>query len=226
MSEEENKGTELSEAEKAELQKSEKGAVIELLAPLENYLSAGVHIGTHTCTKYMEKFIYRVRPEGLYVLDVRKIDERLRIAAKFLSRFTPSGILAVASRPYAFTPVQKFAEVVGGRAITGRLVPGTLTNPYLDRFIEPEVLLVSDPRTDTQAIKEAADMGIPVVAFADTDAKIEYVDLVIPANNKGRKSLALLYWLLARQILRERKQIPMDADIPVKVEEFEVKLVQ
>jgi small subunit ribosomal protein S2 len=85
---------------------------------------------------------------------------------------------------------------------------------------------VSDPRTDTQAIKEAADMGIPVVAFADTDAKIEYVDLVIPANNKGRKSLALLYWLLARQILRERKQIPMDADIPVKVEEFEVKLVQ
>ncbi|BDC19141.1 30S ribosomal protein S2 [Acidianus sp. HS-5] len=223
---EENKGTELSEAEKAELQKSEKGAVIELLAPLESYLSAGVHIGTHTCTKYMEKFIYRVRPEGLYVLDVRKIDERLRIAAKFLARFTPTGILAVASRPYAFTPVQKFAEVVGGKSITGRLVPGTLTNAYLNRFMEPEALLVSDPRTDTQAIKEAADMGIPVVAFADTDAKIEYVDLVIPANNKGRKSLALLYWILARQILRERKQIPMDADIPVKVEEFEVKLVQ
>ncbi|ABP96279.1 MULTISPECIES: 30S ribosomal protein S2 [Metallosphaera] len=225
MSENE-RGTQLTEEEKEELQRGEKGAIIELLVPLENYLSAGVHIGTHTCTRYMERFIYRVRPEGLYVLDVRKIDERLRVAAKFLSRFQPQSILAVASRPYAFTPVQKFAEVVGARAVVGRMVPGMLTNPYLEDFIEPEVLLVSDPRTDTQAIKEAADMGIPVVAFSDTDAKVDYVDLVIPSNNKGRKSLALLYWALARQILRERKEIAPDADIPVKVEEFEVKLSQ
>jgi SSU ribosomal protein S2P len=199
MSENE-RGTQLTDEEKAELQRGEKGAVIELLVPLESYLSAGVHIGTHTCTRYMEKFIYRVRPEGLYVLDVRKIDERLRIAAKFLARYQPSSILAVASRPYAFTPVQKFADVVGARAIVGRMVPGILTNPYLEGFIEPEVLLVSDPRTDLQAIKEAADMGIPVAAFSDTDAKVDYVDLIIPSNNKGRKSLALLYWALARQV--------------------------
>ncbi|MEM4046577.1 MAG: 30S ribosomal protein S2, partial [Metallosphaera sp.] len=173
-----------------------------------------------------ERFIYRVRPEGLYVLDVRKIDERLRIAAKFLSRFQPQSILAVASRPYAFTPVQKFAEVVGARSVVGRMIPGMLTNPYLEDFIEPEVLLVSDPRTDVQAIKEAADMGIPVVAFSDTDAKVDYVDLIIPSNNKGRKSLALLYWALARQVLRERKEISADGNIPVKVEEFEVKLSQ
>lgn len=226
MSEKDERKTELSEEEKQELQKTEKGTLIELLVPLENYLSAGVHIGTHSCTRYMEKFIYRVRPEGLYVLDVRKIDERLRTAAKFLSRFPPSSILAVASRPYAYTPVQKFAEVINGKYIVGRLVPGSLTNPYLNKFMEPEVLLVSDPRTDTQAIKEASSMGIPVIAFADTDAKVEFVDLVIPANNKGRKSLALLYWALARQVLRERKEIPMDGDIPVKVEEFEVKLSQ
>ncbi|MEM4146683.1 MAG: 30S ribosomal protein S2, partial [Metallosphaera sp.] len=214
------------EEEKEELQRGEKGAIIELLVPLDNYLSAGVHIGTHTCTRYMERFIYRVRPEGLYVLDVRKIDERLRIAAKFLSRFQPQSILAVASRPYAFTPVQKFAEVVGARSVVGRMIPGMLTNPYLEDFIEPEVLLVSDPRTDVQAIKEAADMGIPVVAFSDTDAKVDYVDLIIPSNNKGRKSLALLYWALARQVLRERKEISADGNIPVKVEEFEVKLSQ
>ncbi|MBW9141324.1 MAG: 30S ribosomal protein S2 [Candidatus Aramenus sp.] len=223
-SEEENKSTELSEEEKSELKRSEKGTEIELLVPLETYLSSGIHIGTHSCTRYMEKFIYRIRPEGLYVLDVRKIDERLRIAAKFLSRFPGNAILATAARPYAFTPVQKFAEVVGGRSITGRFVPGTLTNPYLSHYMEPEVLVVSDPRTDVQAIKEAAEVGIPIVAFADTDAKIDYVDLIIPANNKGRKSLALLYWILARQVLRERKEIPPDGDIPVKVEEFEVKL--
>ncbi|AEB94258.1 MAG: 30S ribosomal protein S2 [Metallosphaera sp.] len=225
MSENE-RGTQLTEEEKEELQRGEKGAIIELLVPLDNYLSAGVHIGTHTCTRYMERFIYRVRPEGLYVLDVRKIDERLRIAAKFLSRFQPQSILAVASRPYAFTPVQKFAEVVGARSVVGRMIPGMLTNPYLEDFIEPEVLLVSDPRTDVQAIKEAADMGIPVVAFSDTDAKVDYVDLIIPSNNKGRKSLALLYWALARQVLRERKEISADGNIPVKVEEFEVKLSQ
>jgi len=225
MSEKEKEG-QLSEEEKAELQKSEKGAVIELLVPLDTYLSAGVHIGTHTCTKYMEKFVYRVRPEGLYVLDVRKIDERLRIAAKFLSRFTPENIVAVTSRPYAYTPVSKFAEVIRGRSIVGRFPPGILTNPYLPTHIEPEVLVVTDPRTDLQAIKEASETGIPVVAFSDTDAKVDFVDLVIPANNKGRKSLALLYWVLARQILRERREIAPEGEIPQRVEDFETRLVE
>ncbi|MDT7875482.1 MAG: 30S ribosomal protein S2 [Sulfolobaceae archaeon] len=225
MSDQEKEG-QLSEEEKAELQKSEKGTLIELLVPLETYLSAGVHIGTHTCTSYMERFVYRVRPEGLYVLDVRKIDERLRIAAKFIARYSPEGILAVASRPYAYTPVQKFAEIVRGKAVIGRFPPGTLTNPHLSNYIEPEVLIVTDPRTDVQAIKEAAKVGIPVVGFVDTDAKVDFIDLVIPANNKGRKSLALLYWILARQILRERKEIPLDGDIPVRVEDFETRLAE
>jgi small subunit ribosomal protein S2 len=174
----------------------------------------------------MERFVYRVRPEGLYVLDVRKIDERLRIAAKFIARYSPEGILAVASRPYAYTPVQKFAEIVRGKAVIGRFPPGTLTNPHLSNYIEPEVLIVTDPRTDVQAIKEAAKVGIPVVGFVDTDAKVDFIDLVIPANNKGRKSLALLYWILARQILRERKDIPLDGDIPVRVEDFETRLAE
>jgi small subunit ribosomal protein S2 len=226
MSEKEEKGGELTEEEKAELQKTEKGVIIELLVPLETYLSSGVHIGTHNCTKQMEKFVYRVRPEGLYVLDVRKIDERLRIAAKFMSRFLPDSILTVASRPYAHRPALKFSEVVKSKVIVGRFIPGTLTNPLLPTYIEPEVVLISDPRTDTQAVKEAYKRGIPVVAFVDTDSPLSYIDIAIPANNKGRKSLALLYWILARQILRERREIAPDADLPIPIEEFEVKLVQ
>ncbi|MDT7861865.1 MAG: 30S ribosomal protein S2 [Saccharolobus sp.] len=226
MSEKEEREGELTEAEKEELKKSEKGTVIELLVPVDTYLSAGVHIGTHSCTKYMERFVYRVRPEGLYVLDVRKIDERIRIAAKFLARYDPQDIVSVASRPYAFRPVQKFAEVIGARALVGRIIPGTFTNPHLSSYLEPKVLLVSDPRTDTQAIKEAAKVGIPIVALADTDAKVDFIDLIIPANNKGRKSLALLYWLLARQILRERKVIPPDGDLAVPISEFEMRLAQ
>ncbi|MEM1622582.1 MAG: 30S ribosomal protein S2 [Sulfolobales archaeon] len=198
--------------------------VSDLLAPPELYLEAGVHIGTYICTKYMKRFVYRTRPDGPYILDIRKIDERLRIAAKFISSFEPRSVLAVSSRPYGFTPVQKFAEFTGARFATGRFIPGTITNPYLDIHIDAEVLIASDPRVDEQAIEEASKVGIPVVAIASTDAKLNNVDLVIPGNNKGRKSLALIYWLLARQVLRERGVLQPDANLPVSYETFETKV--
>ncbi|RLG87483.1 MAG: 30S ribosomal protein S2 [Thermoprotei archaeon] len=196
----------------------------ELLVPLELYLSAGVHIGTHSCTKHMERFVFKVRPDGLYIIDIRKTDERLRIAAGLLSRYEPETILAVAARQYGHRPVQRFAEFVKARAIVGRFIPGTLTNPKLEWFVEPEVLVVTDPRTDDQALTEALEVGIPVVAFASTDNRLSGVDLVIPGNNKGRRSLALLYWILARQVLRERKELGPDEDLPVSFEDFETKL--
>lgn len=200
-----------------------KPKTIELLIPLEQYLAAGVHIGTHICNKYMEKFVYRVRPDGLYVLDIRKVDERIRIAARFIARYEPEKILAVSVRQYGGKPVTKFCSLTRCKPVTGRFIPGTLTNPRLEYYVEPDLLVITDPRADAQAIDEAAEMGIPVVALADTDNKIEFIDLVIPANNKGRKSLALLYWLLARQVLRERGELAPDAELPVPVEEFEAK---
>ncbi len=197
---------------------------VELLIPLDRYLVAGVHIGTHICTKYMEEFVYRVRPDGLYILDVSKIDERLRIAAKFIARFEPSKIVAVSARQYGQKPVQQFCKYTGCKPIIGRLIPGTFTNPRLEWYLEPDVVIITDPRADSQAVIEAAEMGIPTVAFADTDNRTEYLDLIIPANNKGRKSLALLYWLLARQVLRERGELKPTEDLPVPVEEFEAKV--
>jgi small subunit ribosomal protein S2 len=200
------------------------GKVVELLVPLEKYLSAGVHIGTHICTAYMKRFVYRVRPDGLHILDIRKTDERLRIAARFLARFEPSKIVAVSVRQYGQRPVQKFCTYVGCIPITGRILPGTFTNPSLENYIEPDVILVTDPRADSQAIDEAARMGIPVVALADTDNRVENIDLIIPVNNKGRKSLALVYWILAREILREQGKIPPDQDLPEPPEAFEFKV--
>jgi small subunit ribosomal protein S2 len=200
------------------------GRVVELLVPLEKYLSAGVHIGTHICTTYMRRFVYRIRPDGLHILDIRKTDERLRIAAKFLARFEPSKIVAVSVRQYGQRPVQKFCTYVGCIPITGRILPGTFTNPSLENYIEPDVILVTDPRADSQAIDEAARMGIPVVALADTDNRVENIDLIIPVNNKGRKSLALVYWILAREILREQGKIPPDQDLPEPPEAFEFKV--
>jgi small subunit ribosomal protein S2 len=198
----------------------------ELLLPQDTMLSAGIHIGTRMKTKDMGPFIYRVRSDGLFVLDVKKTDERIRVAAKFLARFEPSKIATVAARLYGRSPVEKFCEVVGATPLLGRFIPGLLSNPLYPNRIEPGVIMVSDPKADVQAVKEASSVGIPVVALCSTDNDFAYVDLAIPTNNKGRRALAVIYWLLARQILRERGEIPPDGDISQSIDDFEVKLVR
>ncbi|MBS7640574.1 MAG: 30S ribosomal protein S2 [Candidatus Bathyarchaeia archaeon] len=201
-------------------------AAEELLLPQDIFLSFGMHIGTKIKTRDMEPFIYKVRPDGLYVLDIRKIDERIRIAAKFLSRFEPPKIVATAVRLYAKEPVTKFCEVTRATPVIGRFPPGLFLNPMYPGRIEPGVVLVSDPRADSQAIREATQIGVPVVALCSTDNDFTNIDLIIPTNNKGRKALAAVYWLLARQILRERGEIMPNADLPIPVEDFEVKLAE
>ena len=198
----------------------------ELLLPQDNLLSAGIHIGTRTKTTDMVPFIYRVRPDGLFVLDVKKTDERMRVAAKFLARFDPSKIVAVAARLYGRNPVGKFCEVTGAIPVIGRFIPGMLSNPIYPKRIEPGVVIVSDPKADAQAVREASIMGIPVVALCSTDNDFCDVDLVIPTNNKGRRALAVIYWLLARQIMREKGEITPDGDITLSIEDFEVKLTR
>jgi len=212
--------------EKREEEQVEVPVEEELLLPRDTLLSAGIHIGTRMKTKDMDPFIYRVRPDGLFVLDVKKTDERIRTSAKFLARFEPSKIASVAARLYGHSPVEKFCEVVGSTPIIGRFIPGLLSNPLYPDRIEPSVIIVSDPKADVQAVREASNVGIPVVALCSTDNDFAYVDLVIPTNNKGRRALAVIYWLLARQILRERGEIPPDRDISQSIDDFEVKLAK
>ncbi len=218
----ETKGEEKSEEERETTAVMEEG----LLMPRDTLLSAGIHIGTRMKTGDMEQFIYRVRPDGLFVLDVKKTDDRIRAAAKFLARFTQAKIAAAAARLYAQEPVRKFCEVTGANPVIGRFIPGLLSNPLYPNRIEPEVLIVSDPRADAQAVKEAASVGIPVVALCSTDNEFSGVDVVIPTNNKGRRALAVIYWLLARQVLRERGELPQDKDLPLTVEDFEAKITR
>ena len=217
------KGREEAKKEKFE-EETSVSVEEELLLPRDTLLSAGIHIGTRMKTKDMEQFIYRVRPDGLFVLDVKKTDERIRVAAKFLARFEPSRIAAAAARLYAQEPVKKFCEVVGATPIVGRFIPGLLSNPLYPNRIEPNVLIVSDPRADSQAVREAASVGVPVIALCSTDNDFSGVDLVIPTNNKGRRALAVVYWLLARQVLRERGELPSDKDMPLTIEDFEAKI--
>jgi len=198
----------------------------DLLLPRDVLLSAGIHIGTRMKTKDVDQFIYRVRPDGLFVLDVKKTDERTRVAAKFLARFDPAKVAVIAGRLYARHPAQKFSELTKATPVAGRFIPGLLSNPLYPRHIEPSVLVVSDPKADAQAVREAAVMGIPVIALCSTDNDFAGVDFVIPTNNKGRRALAVVYWMLARQVLREKGELAPDKDMSLSIDDFEAKITR
>ena len=176
--------------------------VEELLIPQEDYLSCGVHIGMKSKTASMKKFIYPIRDDGLSVLNLKLLNERIAIATKFLAK--NKKILIVGRKTNSHKGVKKFAETIGADYIMGRFMPGTLTNPNYSKFLEPDVVLLTDSMSDKQALKEAVDSRIPVVALCDTFNDTRNVDLVIPCNNKGRKSLGLVYWLLTKEIMKNR----------------------
>ncbi|NYT04928.1 MAG: 30S ribosomal protein S2 [Methanomicrobiales archaeon] len=176
----------------------------ESLVPVEEYLAAGVHIGTQQKSQDMMKFIYRVRGDGLYILDIQETDKRIKTAAAFIAKYQPTKVLVVTSRQYGQYPAKKFADAIGGMSAVGRFIPGMLTNQNIMGYVEPDVLVVTDPIGDSQAVTEAVQCGVPIVALCDTNNMTSFVDLVIPTNNKGRKALSMVYYLLTREVLRLR----------------------
>ena len=189
-----------------------------MLVSKTDYLTAGVHIGMKSCTPQMRKFVYKIRDDGLAVFNLQKVDERIKIAADFLSRF--KNIMVVSRKENAEKAVKKFAEEIGAKAVTGRFSPGTLTNPSYKGFYEPDVVLVVDILIDTQVILEAKKRRIPIVALCDTLNTPNDIDLIIPVNNNGKKSLALVFWILAREILKNREEIKKNEDFKLKLSDF------
>ena len=194
----------------------------DLLVPLENYLSAGIHIGMTQRTKAMSKYIYKVRNDKLAFIDVRKIDEQIELAAKMLSKYNAEDIIVVSRKKIGHKAIQLMSKSLGTRAVPSRFMPGTLTNPYQKGYIEPKIMLVTDPFADKQAVKEAFNANIPIIALCDTYSSTQFIDLVVPLNNKGRKSIALLYWILTREILKLSGKIKGDAEFKYTVEDFEM----
>lgn len=192
-----------------------------VLVEQDKYLSAGAHIGTRVKSGGMREYIYRTREDGLHVIDLQRLDERITETAKILSNYDVSKIFVVGSKANVQTPIEMFCESTGCQALNGRFTPGRLTNPRRDDFIEPSILLVSDPGVDRQAVQEAAQLNIPVIALCDTNNSVRNLDVVIPTNNKGRKSLALVYWLVARELLKEKKIISSNEEFEPESEEFE-----
>ena len=191
-----------------------------LLIDTNEYLKSGIHIGTKFKTKYMADFIYKTRPDGLSVLNLKKIDERIRIAVNFLAHYEPKDIFIVSHRENAWKALRQVQRLTGMRAIIGRYPPGILTNPHLETFTEPKVVVVCDPWTDKNAVNDALKIGVPIVAFCDTNNQSNNVDLVVPCNNKGKKSVGLLFYLLTRELLRKRGVLPAGEEMKEKIEDF------
>ena len=202
-----------------EVQKDE-----EMMASEETYMTSGAHIGTRQKTADIKEFIYKVRNDGLYIIDVKKTDKKIKIAAKLLSKYDPADILAVSVRQYGQKPIQKLGEYTGINVLDGRFRPGTLTNPNSKGFLEPEMVIVTDPLADSQALHEAENIGIPVVGLCDTNNETKYLDIAIPSNNKGRRALALVYWLLTRAIMKEQGKIKSYDKFKPTVEDFEAEI--
>ncbi len=212
---------EMSEEQPVEQTKDEKQP---LLIPEESYLSSGVHIGTQQKSADMKKFLFKVRSDGLYMLDFKQTDARIRMAANFMAGFDPKDILVVSARQYGQKPVRTFSKKIGAMYFAGRFVPGTLTNPKMADYIEPQMLLVTDPAADQQAVREAITVGIPIVGMCDANNETKYMDIIIPANNKGRRALATVYWLLTREYLKNKGTVKSDDDFEMEVEDFEATL--
>ncbi len=198
-------------------------------------LTTGIRVGTPVKTKSMTPFIVKANPEGLYILDLIKTFERIEITASFINRLDINKVIVCSTKEYGVVPVTKFCELVGAKSIIGRFMPGSFTNPLLPNYVEPLLVLVTDPQADQQAVIEASKAGIPVIAICNSDNVTQNVDLVIPANNRGRKSLATVFWLLTKALLLKSNKIRSE-DIGIdsftynnkeyKIEDFETKPIE
>ncbi|HDR53221.1 MAG TPA: 30S ribosomal protein S2 [archaeon] len=180
----------------------------------------GAHIGAQRKVGPMEKFVFRVRPDGLSIINVQTVLDRIGVAARMLASYEPKDILVISNKEQASKPARLFAEVIGAEMVIGRFLPGTLTNPDQTYFVEPKLVFVADPFGDKQAIEEAYQMRLPIISLASTNNTYHKVDLVVPCNNKGRRALAAVYHTMASEVLKHKGALGENGVMPHSIEDF------
>ena len=174
-------------------------------------ITAGCHLGSKRVTKQMKRYVYKCREDGVYIFNVEKIYEKIQVAARVIASIPESDtVISVSGRPAGQRAVYKFGQFTKSHAVAGRWTPGMLTNQITKKFIEPRLLIVTDPRQDYNALVESSYVNIPVIAICNTDNNLTYVDCAIPCNNRQKRSLAMIYWLLTKEVLKLKGEIQGD----------------
>jgi len=182
---------------------------------IQKMLACQVHMGTRNLEAGMEQYVWKRRNDGIYIIDLKKTWEKLILAARVIVAIeNPQDVALVSTRPHGQRAILKFANFTGSNALAGRFTPGTFTNQIQKQFLEPRLLIAQDPRTDHQPLRESSYVNTPTIAFAHTDAPLRYVDIAIPANNKGKLAVGLMYWLLAREVLFLRGSTSVNRNQP------------
>ncbi len=212
----------MSEIEDEEAGSADKMVAFQLSE--KALLATGVRIGTPVRTKTMEQFTTRPRPDGLHMIDYSKTLRRIDVAGKFIAFVGTQNTVVYTSREHGTVAVAKFCELTGAIPLIGRFMPGTFTNPLYPGHLDAELVVIADPTSDTQAIVEAGRLGVPVISVCDTDNVTDDIDLVIPGNNRGRKAIAAIFWLLARATLTHANLLAADQPMKYSIEDFEAKI--
>lgn len=189
------------------------------LISVDEYLTSGTHIGTKYKNGFSDKFVHRSRADGLKIIDTAQTDAKLKVLINLLSRYEPSEFVFMGRRENAKKPLQVLKKLMGCDIFTGRYLPGKLTNVELEDFKEYKVVIVCDPLTDKNILSEAFERGVFTVGFCDTNNKTSKLDLVIPINNKGKRSLGLALYLVAKNYL-VNKGVVKESEFNYSIEDF------